>query len=579
MKPATHFYSSFPQHLLPAINLPANTAETTIAPQQRAFVWPVITKEDHKRSLDNYRAYVQAVNDAIPEVNAQIKSHNKAVEKYVRENPVTDGKAILMKLFTSKFNRLQNREYNAAVDSFNDNHGMYFKKRTFKPIKPVSLQVFEAMLHAYAVQLQNFVSVWKKTDKRFATPLPKVEIHPFEICNQERGEGVTNLDVSPRTVRRHRDRLEEAGILLLKEYRGTSRPVNYFISDAILSVSEGYLTKTQNAENQNSNTQQRTICPHIKVATRTNRNKKEIKGIVNNSEVRNAPSSLLSNVVFYKTTNSQGGGTKQAGAEKSKPGRENFNVLPSDNTKKGDARSTQFVDQLETRYDLAQKLANSEFDYYQPIDMKTLNELAALPNFQFSDDDFRDICVQDFSKSAAAINRHNQAGAGSWYLALGQIDTDFGCFNFAGKALTKSTVLQKLIEFRYRLRWSLNWFKKREWTNRPFANIYFDPTRTLPTDVSWQYTKKVWSKKMQKIAKVAAEKKRKAAEAAKRKAALSTDRKARQMLDNAIYRYLRKELNYTQLTAYATRELPTAQQQQLGERLQELTLRRLTKNK
>jgi hypothetical protein len=51
------------------------------------------------------------------------------------------------------------------------------------------------------------------------------------------------------------------------------------------------------------------------------------------------------------------------------------------------------------------------------------------------------------------------------------------------------------------------------------------------------------------------------------------------MLDNAIYRYLRKELDYTKLTAYVVRELPELQQQQLPERLVELTNRRLTKNK
>jgi DNA-binding transcriptional ArsR family regulator len=585
MKPATYFQRSFPQHLLPAITLPEGTTEIngTSAAQPRAFIWPVITKEDHKKSLDNYRSYVQAVNDAVPAVNHQIKRYNKAVSKHTKENPITEGKAILMRLFTSKFNALPDREYNEAVNSFNENHGMYFNKRTFKPIKPVSLQVFEAILHAYAVQLQNFVSVWKKTGKHTATPLPKVEIHPYEISNQERGEGVTNLDVSSRTIRRHRDRLEEAGVLQLKEFRGTSRPVNYFIADAILSVSEGYSPKMQNAENQFFNVSQRTICPHIKVSTGTNRNKKEIKGIVDNSEDRNAPSSLFSNLIFYKTTNPQGAenktGAAEKNSEKSKPARENLNAGPADTAQKPDARSTQLVDQLETRYDLAQKLANGEFNYYSPLDMKELNQLAALPSFHLSDDDFRDILIQDFAKSAAALNRHNQAGAGSWYIALGDIDTDFGCFNFTGKAQSKHETLKKMVEFRYRLRWALNWFNRREWTNTPFANLYFDPTRTLPTDVSWQYTKKVWSAKMQKIAKAAATKKRKAAEAEKRKAALSTDRKARQKMDNAIYRYLRKELNYTQLTAYAVRELPQKQQEQLGARLQELTLRKLTKNK
>lgn len=576
MKPATHFYSSFPPHLLPAVSLPEGQPVPVAmeAVQPRAFIWPMITKEDHKKTLDNYRAYIQAVNDTIPELNRQIKKHNKAVAANIKVNPVTASKAVLIKLFTSKFNALPDREYNAAVDSFNDVHGLYFNKRTFKAVRPVSLQVFEAMLHAYTVQLQNFVNVWKQTGKHTATPLPKAEIHPYEITNQERGEGVTNLDVSTRTIRRHRDRLEEVGVLYLKEFRGTSRPVNYFIADAILSVSEGYSPKMQNAENQSPNPQQRTSCPHIKVSTRSNRNKKEIKGIVSNSEERMAPSSPTFNLIFYKTTNLQDDEKRQTGAaEKIKPGAENVKTLEPPNE---GASWWPLIENLDTRYDLAAKLANGEFNYYAPLPIKQLNELTTST---MTDDDFRDLVIQDFAKSAAAINRHNQAGAGSWYVALGDIDTDFATFNFQGRAMSKDKTLQKLIEFRYRLRWAINWFNKREWTNTPYASRYFDPSRTLPTDISWQYTKKIWSKKMQKIAKVAADKKRKAAQAAKRKAALSTDRKARQMLDNAIYRYLRKELNFTQLTAYAVRELPEQQQKQLGARLEQLTLRQLTKTK
>src|SRR5690606_21402379 len=103
-------------------------------------------------------------------------------------------------------------------------------------------------------------------------------------------------------------------------YRGTKRPVDYSILDAILSVSEGYSPKMQNTENQHYNPVQRTNCPHNKVATRTNRNKKEIKGIVNNSDERNA--SLNYQIVFYKTTN------PQDGKKENKPAVQNVKVLP-----------------------------------------------------------------------------------------------------------------------------------------------------------------------------------------------------------------------------------------------------------
>lgn len=580
MKQSTHFYSSFPKHLLPAIQ-PANktASKEVVKPlQPRAFIWPVITKEDHKKTMDNYRAYIQAVNDAIPKINSQIKRYNRAVAKHTEEVPVTKSKEVLIKLFVSKFNHLPDREYNEAVENFNENHGMYFNKRTHKAIKPVSLQVFEAMLHAYTVQLARFVKLWKETGKHTATPLPKCEIHPFEICNQERGEGVLNLDVSSRTIYRHRDRLEEVGVLYQKEYRGTKRPVNYFFADSILSISEGYISKMQNTDNQVFNTEKLTNCQDIKVSTRTYINNKEIKGIVNNSNERNA--SLFNNLIFYKTTNMQGEEKKLTGAaKKGKLGAEisNNSVKKPGTPQQEVATYNDYVANLETRYDLAAKLANGEFNYYTPLDIKLLNSW--LPSISLSDDDFRDILIQDFAKTAAAINRHNQAGAGSWYNALGYIDTDFGCINFQGRAMNKETCLKKLVEFRYRLRWAINWFNKREWTNTPYASKYFDPSRTLPTDISWQYTKKVWSKKMQRITKIAAEKKRKAAEAARRKAALSTDRKARKKLDNAIYRYLRNEINFTQLTAYSVRELPKPQQDQLLKRLEVLTLRRLTKNK
>lgn len=569
MKATEYYIPSLPPHLLKKIKVNQKIADATAAvahQNSRQFIWPVITKEDHRKTLNNYRSYIQAVNDTIPVYNQAVSKYNTKVRKHLQKNTASEKTEKLISLFLKHNNSLIDSEYNKAVKSFNSKHGLYILKRTAKPVRPVSLQVFEAILHAYTVQLRAYSKLWQRSGKLTPTTLPKVSIHPYEIVHQERGEGIQNLDLSTRTIRRHRDRLEEVGILESKDYRGRSRPVNYFISDVILSVSEGLNLKNKTTENQQLTPSKLTSCQDNKVSTRTNRNNKEIKGIVNyNSRNRNAPSELSHKIIFYKITDSQVAKNETGAAEK--------NINPEAKIPKDYNKYGELIGNLDSRYDLAQKLANGEYDFYSPIPIKQLNEIAATT---VSDDDFRDLCVQDFARSAAQINRYNHSGAGSWYLALGKIDTDFKCFNFRGRAQTKSKVLQRLIEFRYRLRWAINWFERRGWKNRPFANRYFDPYRTLPTDVCWQYTKKIWTKKMKQKTAVAARKKQKAAAAIRRKEALSADRKARKMLDNAIYRYLRNEIDFQQLSEYVIKQLPAKQQEQLSSRLQELTIRRLT---
>src|SRR5690606_34316416 len=66
---------------------------------------------------------------------------------------------------------------------------------------------------------------------------------------------------------------------------------------------------------------------HNVSSTRSSKNQLEKKGIVNNSDERNA--SLFSNLFFYQTTNPQGGKNfETVGAEKSKPGPKILKEMP-----------------------------------------------------------------------------------------------------------------------------------------------------------------------------------------------------------------------------------------------------------
>src|SRR5699024_3808308 len=100
-------------------------------------------------------------------------------------------------------------------------------------VKPTSLLYFEAILHMYATQLKERNARRIKHNLNYKTTLPEVVVNSYHITTQERA-GVRNLNVSIRTVRNHLDRLEEAGVLLDREYRGTKRPLCFTINPDIL---------------------------------------------------------------------------------------------------------------------------------------------------------------------------------------------------------------------------------------------------------------------------------------------------------------------------------------------------------
>ena len=276
------------------------------------------------------------------------------------------------------------------------------------------------------------------------------------------------------------------------------------------------------------------------------------------------------------------------GGQKSKPGAKNLDPAPVKvpvyagvNTPAQSAVSdrksklVQLVNALESPSELADNLSEGMYNFYTPIDISLLRK--EVSEKTISDNDFRDLCIYDFVRSAASIRkRHGQSAPGSWRIAMRSIDRDFGCINFMGQASDKVTVLERLVEFRYRLRWALKWFEKRPKFRPLHANDYFDNTRTLPSQVGWSYTRKVWTKELKRRSKNASDKSRKIARTKAEKERLSIERKHRKAIDQQIYSYLRGEINYDILTGFVAR-LPEKLQKSFPDRLDTLNKRRLTK--
>jgi len=613
MKPATYFYSSFPPHLSTVVPQTSSTVQNEVASvvEPKQYVWPQL---DFKASLDNFRLFKAEYNRQLRVLNKAIKKHNEAVAAHKEAHPATDSKTVLINLFISKYGHLKNTEkaqYNEAVASFNENHGMYFEKVKFQPLREPSENVFAAFIHAYAGQLQKYVKIWKATSKTTPTSLPKCDINPHRIERLKRN-GEQSLDFCKRTIRAYKRRFEEAGVLTEPQFHGSEIPVNYLVNPQILVIEDAFLSEKTNAENQQVSPRKRKDLQHGHnvSSTRSSKNQLEKKGIVNNSDERNA--SLFSNLIFYKTTNPQGGKNfETGGAEKSKPGPKILKEMPGlskvlDQLEEKEAGATpkntvsaeepNYWDETttakrENRFALAAELAAGKHDLHIPLNGKTL--AAMIENPRITDAEFLEIGKQDFIKTAAKLYLNNHPKAESWGAGIKHIDKiiDAKALNFSGKAKTKNEVYSILMGFRFRLNYALRKFKKMKWDGVWYPGVYFDPLRKLPSDVCFAYTQKVWTNALKRKAKAAEKKRKDLIDARKREAVLTEKRKAareakknpqppttpQEKLDNAIYKYLRKEYDLQKLTHYVVNNLPEEWQVLLGPRLQELTLRRLTK--
>lgn len=530
------------------------TQSKSTAPQQQKeerenkFIRPVIKNEQFKLILNNYRKHIAEYNKPINEYNKPLRELNQKVT-----HPPHD---LVMKVraFNKRTSKMDIETFNKEAMIFNNKEGYHISYKYKATVKPNSIQFFEAILHMYMTQLATRNEISKKVNKNYKSSLPRVSVNSHYVTTQMRA-GVLNLDVSTRTVRNHINRLEEAGVLLEREYRGTKSPLTFKINPKLLVILDDATRKNLTAENQPLTSLKRKELQHIKVSTRDINNNKKKENINNSLDKDFAAQSLKD--LFYKSTKPQLGdkqGEKQKIAQKSS------------------AKILRFLDRPNI---LAEKLSQGVYNQYAPLKTSDLRKLITSPDL--TDEDYRELVIQDFIKSSASLWADNQASVGSWYNALVHIYNRYGTTNFKGKAMSRNKMYSWLMQMRYRLSYAMNWFKKREWDGVWYPNIYFDPLRTLPSDVCFGYTKKVWSQKLKKQQDVATARRKEAAAAARRKEALSAHRKAMRRLDQYIYRYLDHSITLENLTMALT-TMPESVQEKFSERLDTLRTRKMKKD-
>ncbi|HEX8269790.1 MAG TPA: hypothetical protein VF581_07850 [Flavobacterium sp.] len=570
-----------------------DTAAAVIPNDCIMAIYPAVTQEAFATTMDNYRIYVSKYNFKCEAENREIAKYNHSVEAKLAEEPLTDQQKKIIAFFQAQHGNKYTRDYNIEVEKYNQEYGMILKKNKIQTVKYSTELVFSNFLYLYNTQLMvrntRFISC------RFVTPtpLPEFNIDSQKVTRMTRN-GVASLDLCKKSIRSHRQRLEECGILRDYHFAGANRPVQVHINTEILVVLDMKTSKFLSAENQRVTSAKKKELPDDNVNTRTIINEYQRKENASDSLDKEFPPVTPFDLSFYKNTTS-----KMQNSELPPPpaGVKILETLPqltddqqqsqltapaatakSSYTAGNSAKSTvpdpltlsgKLAALILHPQELAERLAAHEFDNYTPIDIRLLEKEAFTGTL--NREEFREIVLQDFIKNSAKLWRNSKPYTGSWknFINL-YYENKFVGHN--GLAFNKYTLIDDISEMRWRLEYARKYFIRNSELSILFPSYYFDFTRTTAKEVGFEYTKKAWQKhqKYQKDSEL--RKKKIEAIANRRKGSLNLVKKS----ETEIKRFLNNRITLSQLFDYVEKNLPAEFLAALPDNIEKM---RLTINK
>jgi len=444
-------------------------------------VYPSIPSQCMRATMDNYREFVHQHNQTIALQNAAIQTFNEKVDDFIANNQLDIVQTTYYELFQKQYGKIKKyvftnpdtgedeigvryefnlhsnkaiREYNERVEEFSD-RVFVLKKKELQPIKATTERVFQQILYCYTVQMYHLNKQYIKLGITHERSLPKVDLHPEEIKHLNKENGIKMLDVSSRTIKRHIDRLLDAGVLQNYLFLGTNRPPKTHINPEILVYFDERGSKLKTIENQSLNQKKGTKCLHIKENTRTDKkNKKE----ANSEQV----GTCLSGVATLSATQPVSDfftGTPQGNA----PSEPTFAAPPPQKTeikrwkapKEPQTRRERLSEYLQNQIlhpqELAEGLANGDFNDYKPIDLQLLKEEAMYGFLTAAE--FRELFFNDFFKSSAKLFKDKEVFVGCWYNAIAGLLYSKS-FTVNGYAYRKDMLTDYVPQYRWRLEYA-----------------------------------------------------------------------------------------------------------------------------
>jgi hypothetical protein len=518
---------------------------------ENAFVHPILTTANIAASIAKYNQFIYKYNMQLWIDQAPIRKYNKQVIRFRKTAVISVEQKVKEQIWKNMMKDHTPEEYNEAVEEYNTKNGFQLRKKNLKqPVKPETEKYFIALLYQYNAQLYRRKEFRLTLGVSVASELPKMEIYPNKIIESERN-GVKVLPVTVESVRAHRERLEEAGVLTGYSYHGPNRPIKIAFNPQVLDITDNGSSKKTVTDNQLLTPSQTNKVPHSNVSSRNTINKFKIREEGDLPESK-SPSSCTKETT--KTPKRQDGKNSIAPNRPEKEKKKKFTGArrPADFIKKGidylaekNELSAVLMDTLDDKTQLAQDLSAGKHKNYRPIP----EEYAQREAFSgaMHPEDFKELAIQDVFKFSASLFEDLEVHPGSWMNAYKYWLAD-SFQSFTGKTFKKDSLInhwKKCIEV---LREVKKYKKAHPGWNPSFPSLYFDPARTFKENNSFEYALKTFRLDLEKIA---SKKKRKvaAANSSRHKTDVSKAReKIRQMMKGKIsldrvYEFVRQNCN------------------------------------
>lgn len=517
-------------------------------------IYPAIIEEAFSSTMDNYRKYIASYNFKTQAENELIQLHNNSVKEFCKTSVLNEVQTEYRRLFLLHNDKNSNpRNYNEAVTQFCNDYGLIVEKKKIQTVKYATEVVFQNLLHLYNSQLMKRNEKFIKAGITSKRPIEEFKINSFLVTQLKRNE-ISSIAICSKTVRNHRKRLEEAGVFVEYHFAGRNRPVEVHINPEILVILDVFTSKLKRSENKELKLTFWNVLPDNNESTRTFINEYKKKENVENisQDIRSSSEALTPSHLFFTGTHT----SKEAICTKGARG---------DSQTKEKTLSDRLQELILHPQELAENLANGVYHDYKPIDIRYLYKEAF--SGTLTSEEFRELAIQDFFKSISKIYKSSTPFAGSFKKAI-NLYYQNKWISFTGSSFKKSVLVNEITQMRWRTQWARKWFVKNEFPPL-FPYDYFDMTRKTSKEVGFEYTKAKWNEHLIALAKYDALKKKQQSSAKRRKEVINHSKKC----ENALNRFFKNKLTYSQLFDYVEQNLPI----QYLEKLPDLILKKSLK--
>lgn len=136
--------------------------------------------------------------------------------------------------------------------------------------------------------------------------------------------------------------------------------------------------------------------------------------------------------------------------------------------------------------ELAERLANGEFNEYKPIRLEYL-EKEAYGGILLKEE-FRELCIQDILKMSAKIWENERPSVDIWDKVL-ELYSNNKFLAFTGNSFSKANIVEGMKALRWRLNWVLEWFQEHKDINPLPPSDYFDFRKKSKEEGGFEYSK------------------------------------------------------------------------------------------